>query len=177
MNPMLTVLLACLLPPVAEERTQAFQVAGKVKEVLVKPGDQVKVGQVLARLDDVLTVKQVELCRLEVDRHKRLVEAARAEYAVTKAICDRDNALFQKNVIPREERDISQFRMMKADTEVEKAKTSYEKAKVTLEMAQLELRYHTLTSDFDGTVTTLHKHAKESTEAHKSFITLRVSEK
>ena len=60
----------------------SFQVTGRVTEVLVRPGDLVKAGQVLARLD-TLTLQnsvrdataQLEQSRFDLDRAKRAAES------------------------------------------------------------------------------------------------------
>lgn len=60
----------------------SFQVAGRVTEVLVRPGELVKAGQVLARLD-TLTLQnsvrdataQLEQARFDLDRAKRAAES------------------------------------------------------------------------------------------------------
>jgi multidrug efflux pump subunit AcrA (membrane-fusion protein) len=177
MSPTLSLLFVCLLVQAPQERTQGFQVSGKIKDVLVKPGDTVKVGQVLARLDDSLIVKEVELQRQDWKRLSAAVQVAEAEYQVAKAIFERDDDLFKKKVIPKVERDISEVRMKKARAEADKAKADLEHMKTALEKAELELQLHNLTSDFDGTVSAIHKHKYENIEAHKTFITMTLPPK
>jgi len=60
----------------------SFQVAGRVTEVLVRPGDSVKAGQVLARLDTLIlqnnlrdATARLEQSRFELEKAKRSAEA------------------------------------------------------------------------------------------------------
>jgi RNA polymerase sigma factor (sigma-70 family) len=162
-------------PNKKEERILGFQVSGKIVEVLVKPGDRVKVGQVLAKLDSALIVTEVERCEADVERNKVTLQAAEQEFKVTEKIYLRDMQLFQQNAIPKQELDISQFRMEKTKLDVEAIKKgSLVMSEANLRKAKLELERHTLLSGFDGVVGVVHRHKGESIEAHNPFIIIRL---
>src|SRR4051812_31127194 len=62
----------------SEQRKLVFPAQGIVKEMLVKEGDEVKKGQLLAKLDD--EADQKELARLEIDaKSQARIEAAEAD--------------------------------------------------------------------------------------------------
>lgn len=102
----------------------AFRVEGKLREILVKEGDHVDKGQVLARLDP--TDYQIRL-----NERKASYETATANY-------DRAKELVGKGAISRAEHD--------------KIRADYFTAKSNLETAEQDLKYTSLTATFSGLV-------------------------
>lgn len=160
-----------------QERTQAFQVTGKITAVLVKPGDVVKTGQVLARLDDSLAVKEVELRKQDAEQQNLAVQVAEIDQQVAKGVFERSDELYKKKALSKTERDEDELRLTRARIEADRAKLALAIAKTALQKAELELRRHTLASDFNGVVTAVHKHHNESNAAHQAFLTVRVAGK
>ena len=90
--------------------TISSKIGGRITEVLVDQGDQVKAGQVLVRLDDAdfkrqveteqanITAKQAAIDRLQAERRRAeaTLELARHDF-------DRINRLVQRNVSSLEE--------------------------------------------------------------------------
>ena len=97
---------------------------GTVDEVLVREGQKVKKGDILARI--------------EAEDYRIAVERARAAYNLAKAEYDRDKAIFAKGVIPV--------------AELETNKTGMETAKADLDNAELQLSRCTITAPMDGIV-------------------------
>ena len=121
------------------ESALGFRVPGKIVARLVEVGQQVKKGQVLARLDP-------EDQKLSAEAAKQQLVAARSDYRQAKADLVRYKDLFDKGFISAAEYD--------------KRKTTYDTAAARLEQAtaQLELNrnqtaYTTLHADQDGVVT------------------------
>ena len=106
----------------------AFEMSGKITEVLVNDGDQVVAGQVIARLDtDTLEAQQVATMA-KLDQSKFLMSeldagprkeqiaaavadtaAAKSEYDNAKIRADRRKGLYRSNAIPIEEYEQSKF--------------------------------------------------------------------
>ncbi len=100
----------------------SFRVSGKVQKILVKEGDEVKKGQILAELDPTdfeITLK---------DR--------KASYATAKANYDRAKELVEKGAISRVDHD--------------NLRAKYHTAKASLEGAEQDLIYTKLKANFDG---------------------------
>ncbi len=106
----------------------SFRVDGKVQKVLVKEGDQVKKGQVLAELDPVDFNIQLK------DR--------KASYDTAKANYDRAKALVEKGAISRVDHDDIRAR--------------YHTAKANLSAAEQNLLYTKLKANFDGYIAKRH---------------------
>jgi membrane fusion protein, multidrug efflux system len=100
------------------------KISGTIEEILVREGQKVKKGDILARLDD-------EDYRIGVDRAKSAFELAKAEY-------ERDKAIYAKGVIPTAELDSNKTRM--------------ETARADYENAQLQLSRCIITSPMQGVV-------------------------
>ncbi len=106
----------------------SFRVDGKVQKVLVKEGDQVKKGQVLAELDPVDFNIQLK------DR--------KASYDTAKANYDRARELVEKGAISRVDHDDIRAR--------------YHTAKANLSAAEQDLLYTKLKANFDGYIAKRH---------------------
>lgn len=121
------------------ETVLAFRIAGKLEARLVKVGDRVRRGQVIARLD-------ANDYRLATRNLKAQLAAARAESEFTRADLARYRELLDQNII--------------APPEFDRRQTAYTAAKekvVALE-AQLEqtanqVRYSELAAERDGVIT------------------------
>ena len=102
----------------------SFKVSGELVKLLVKQGDQVSKGQVLAKLND----KDIKL---------ELTEAM-STYEKAKADFDRGVNLVERKVI--------------SEADFDKLKAQYASASTKLESARNNLTYTSLTASFDGVV-------------------------
>ena len=106
----------------------SFKVAGELVEVLVRQGDEVKKGQVLARLND----KDIKL---------KLAEA-QSSFDKSKADYDRGLNLIEKNVI--------------SNADMDKLKAQFSSASIYLESMKNNLAYTNLVASFDGVIARKH---------------------
>ncbi|MGY5449423.1 efflux RND transporter periplasmic adaptor subunit [Agarivorans sp. MS3-6] len=102
----------------------SFQVAGRLDEILVKPGQFVKAGQTLANLDPAM--------------YNQEHEVAKANYQLAKVLFDRSKQLVDKGVISRSDYD--------------KSKSEYAISKAALDKAEVNLTYTTLLAPYDGLI-------------------------
>jgi membrane fusion protein, multidrug efflux system len=93
---------------------------GTIEEVLVREGQKVKKGDILARIDD-------DDYRIAVDRAKSAYELAKAEY-------ERDKAIYAKGVIPTAELDTNKTRMDTARADYANAQLQLSRCVVTAPM-------------------------------------------
>ncbi|PMS31754.1 RND family efflux transporter MFP subunit [Trinickia symbiotica] len=117
----------------------SFRVAGKIVDRLVRLGDSVKAGQVVARLDAADARKNVASAQAQLD-------AAEHRLVYAKQQLDRDRAQAQENLI--------------APTQWEQTQDAYasalaqrDSARAQLALAADQLAYTTLTADHAGVVT------------------------
>jgi len=114
---------------IAENKADiAFRVSGKLKELMVKEGEKVKKGQVIARLDQ--TDFKIEL------------EDKQANYDTSKANFTRSATLLEPGHISQREFD--------------EIKATYSTADAHLRAARQNLIYTELKAPFDGSITKIH---------------------
>jgi membrane fusion protein, multidrug efflux system len=146
------------------ETALGFRVPGKIVARLVEVGQQVKTGQVLARLDP-------EDQKLSAEAAKQQLMAARSDFQQAKADLVRYKELVDKGFI--------------SAAEFDRRKTTYQTAAARLEQAtaQLELNrnqteYTTLRADHDGVVTAVQAEVGQVVSAGQAVVkTARLDEK
>ena len=106
----------------------SFRVSGKVQKILVKEGDEVKKGQVLAELDPI-------------DFNIRLKDR-KASYDTAKANFDRAKELVDKGAISRVDHD--------------EIRAKYHTAKANLDEAEQDMLYTKLKANFGGIIAKRH---------------------
>ena len=100
------------------------KIAGSIEEVLVREGDTVKEGDVIARMED--------------DDYRIALERAKAAFKLAKADFERDKSVYAKGVIPTAELDARE--------------TSMQTAKADLDNAQLMFERCTIKAPIDGVI-------------------------
>ncbi|MBM4131042.1 efflux RND transporter periplasmic adaptor subunit, partial [bacterium] len=114
------------------------QVSGIVDEVLVDFNDQVKAGQVVARIDKTLLIAAVQSSRAQLERAEAEQRHAEREHV-------RLSELHQQDMISDSEFNTAQYNL-------EASRASVKSAKVDLERAERNLGYATITAPIDGIV-------------------------
>lgn len=131
---------------IAENRVDlAFRVAGKLKELLIKEGDQVTKGQVIARLD------QTDF-KIELEDKKANFEKAKANFT-------RSAKLLEPGHISQREFD--------------EIKANYSTAEAHMKAARQNLIYTELKAPFDGSITKIYVDNFEEVMAKGKVATLQ----
>jgi len=92
------------------------KIAGSIEEVLVKEGDSVEEGDIIARI--------------ESDDYSITLNRAEAAYKLAKADFERDKAVYAKGVIPTAELDARETGMQTAKADLDNAKLLYERCTI-----------------------------------------------
>ncbi len=153
--------LATIKPKVTADI--APRLTGHLLEVLVREGDQVRKGQLLAMLDD--RVERDKVSGLESE-----VAAARTAFETQEGIFRRDERLFQAKAISREALDRS-----KSARDAARAKLiSLGKA---LSSARTDLSYTRLLAPFDGVITARYQDPGDLAVPGKPVVSMEEPEK
>lgn len=128
----------------SDKTTLSFRLSGEVENILVKSGDLVEKGQLLAELDD-------NDYRLEVDDAQALFNIANSKYR-------RSAKLLKNGYIAQ-----SQFDELKAELRIAKAR---------LDIAKLNLSFAQLKSPFDGIISFVNVEAFENVLMGQSVVHL-----
>ncbi len=114
------------------------QVSGIIDEIYADYNDQVKAGQVIARIDATLLANAVAAAEAQLARGQAELRRALAEY-------ERYDELHSRELVSD-----SEYNAMRYDLDV--ARASVKSAEVDLARANQNLEYATITSPIDGTV-------------------------
>jgi RND family efflux transporter MFP subunit len=160
----------CVSRP-SEMRELGFSTRGKVGEVVVKPGDAVKAGDLLIRLEDAVQRHVVAAATIQAaddsqvrlsekglayrETELKLLEAARAEDGATEARL-------------RE----AQFRTEQAKLELASATTTFRLNGVTLDREKARLDEMAIKSPITGTVLDIRKHEGETVDEGTAALTV-----
>lgn len=133
----------------AEQVPMAFRVTGEIREVLIRAGDKVKQGQLLAKLDD--------------NKAKQAVNDAKAQYSLALKQYQRGKELNVREMVSQSELD-----ELLANKELTFA--SYQSAKN-------QLSYTRLVAPFNGKVLDVNKEVFERTAAGEPILNLYQNDK
>ncbi|MEK6711627.1 MAG: efflux RND transporter periplasmic adaptor subunit [Nitrospinota bacterium] len=126
------------LYPVSEVKLMS-QAEGQVLEILVREGDQVNQGQLLARLDD--RVRQIELALARAE-----LEAERAKQEEAEAIYKSREPLFKTGVVSQQE-------WIRVLTGAHRAAADVERMRQRVNLLRVQLEYFEIRSPIGGVVT------------------------
>ena len=142
--------IATLTRP-SNEVTLAFVRSGKVSRMLVKEGDRVKKGQLLAHLDDAAEQVQVEQLRAEAEDRVR-VKAAEAQLAQKQVDLMKLEEAFSKKAVSKWDVEHARLEVVMRELSLELAKFERVQAGRKYEEAKIQLTRMRLESPIDGRV-------------------------
>lgn len=108
----------------SEQAILSFRVPGEISEILVRPGDKVKAGDVLATIDPAV--------------YDQSLEISKAQFALSNALFGRSEQLVKKGFVSRNDFD--------------QAKSDLATAQAALDRASNDLSYTQLIAPYDGTI-------------------------
>lgn len=162
------VVRECLLTVKSKEDVPT-QRDGVIVKILVKEGDEVKAGQVLAQLDDRLAAAEAKSKKAKVTSSEAKLGAARKtkEEAIKRA--DISKGLFNIKAIAYDQFRLDELTRDKYIAEEISAEQDVVSAKLEHEQSEIVLQYYEIRSDIPGVVKTI---IKQPGEAVKNLDTL-----
>jgi RND family efflux transporter MFP subunit len=141
-----------------DEANLAFRLAGKIVDRYVNPGDHVKAGQVIARLD------------AEIEHSQKV--AAEADVTAAQAVVDQTAALEKRMADLLSEKAVSKTEYENAERQKKTAVAQLNAAKAKLAVAEEQLGYTTLKADADGVITAKNAEPGEVVRAGQPIVAL-----
>ncbi|MCI0464018.1 MAG: efflux RND transporter periplasmic adaptor subunit, partial [Gemmataceae bacterium] len=145
----------------AQEQEVSSQVEGTLREVLADLGQQVRAGQVLARLDERLLQPQVELLHIKAASDASCL-SAQAQLDDIEAKIQVAQRLLARRAFAASELEALLYQRGRARAELTKAREDQETARKELDRARQALEFHQVRSSLAGEVTRVHKRVGES---------------
>lgn len=151
-------------PGKIEPKTQvkvSADIPGKVTQLLVKEGDQVRRGQLMLQLDDTQYRAEFGQARAALATASARAGDAEAALKVVASNHTRQRALFEKNLLSQAEWDQASRTFEVATTAVTTAREEVARSHAALDGAQDHLRKCRFEAPFDGVVSALNVEAGE----------------
>jgi HlyD family secretion protein len=130
-------------------------VMGRVVSLRVKEGDRVITGQVLASLDPVRAVSDVEASQSAVRALGEDLKAAEARLVEAKLTADRNSGLVEQGLLPKAQGDSSRAALDALKAQIDAIKNRIDQASAQLRGARDVLSKTSVVAPMDGIVTRL----------------------
>lgn len=127
---------------------------GRLRELRVEEGDQLKMGEVIGILENEDVVALVREQEAALNALQAQVRAAQAEFDDAKLHFERMVRLEKEHVVTAAEKDQAIARYKRANADVQSAVANAELGQARVEKAKVELSYTYIVAPFDGTVLT-----------------------
>ena len=154
--------LDCVIDPYKTVELSS-SVQGVLEEVLVKRGDTVKKGQVLARLKSGVERAGVVLARARA-KSMTEIKVNRERHELSKRALKRTEELYRKKLVPPKDHDEAFTTVVVTELEVLLAKESHHIAQLELKRAEEILKLRSIVSPIDGVVVERYKSPGEFIE-------------
>ncbi|WP_194944974.1 efflux RND transporter periplasmic adaptor subunit [Shewanella sp. TC10] len=129
----------------SEKAALSFRVSGEIAEILVRPGDSVEPGDILATLDS--------------DIYQQHLAVAQAQYELAKVLFERNESLVEQGVVSRNDYD--------------QAKSDYTIAQAALDKAKTDVTYTKLRAPYQGVISKRNKREFEFVQAQEEVMGIR----
>lgn len=157
----------------SEESSLAFPGPGVISKVLVKPGDTVKTGDVVASQDDRVEVAQLAAAQAEATTLDTEIQAYIAQADLAKVKLKRTEALYAdllKQGSTNTEIDEARVEVRVADIRVELTRKQKKEKDLATALQQVKVDQKKLVSPVDGVVAMVDVHPGEGTDLTKSVL-------
>ena len=131
----------------------ASQLMGTITAVNVREGDAVKLGQVLATIDDAQPRAAVDQAQAALSAADHELAAAESELALAQTTFNRLQTLYEKKSLSPQEYDEGRTRLQSAGARRDTARAARAQSAAALDQARTRLDYTRVRAPFDGVVT------------------------
>ncbi len=128
------------------------QVSGKIAKLYVDYNSQVKVGQLMAEIDQDIQKAKVDSNLANYNSALASLEQAKATLQNTERSHARTQDLFKRALVSIEAKETAEAELISARVGVQTAEARVQQAKSTLDQSRVDLSYCIIRSPIDGTV-------------------------
>jgi RND family efflux transporter MFP subunit len=135
------------------EATVSSKITGRLADVLIEEGEQVKEGQVLARLDGADEQAQVQLAQAQLTAAKAQVGSLAAQLQQAKRDQDRQEALNRKHLTTTQAVDDARTQVKTLTAQLQAQREQIGVAEAQLRIAQINYDNTIIRAPFSGVIT------------------------
>lgn len=130
----------------------AARSAGPLVEVSAEVGDRVRRGEVLARVDAADERERIEQAQANLEMARATLAQRQAALGIADTTTERTSALFEQNLVPRQQLDAIEAERAGARAAVDVAAAQVAQARAALSAAEVALEQTRIVAPFDGVV-------------------------
>jgi RND family efflux transporter MFP subunit len=134
------------------QATVSAKITGKVTEVLIEEGMRVKVGDVLARLDDSEARAQLALAEAQLDAARSQIAAIRTQLTQAERDYTRQQGLAERQIISAQDLDAALAQRDTLRARLASAEEQIKVARESVAVARVQLDNTVIRAPFDGVV-------------------------
>ncbi|HWE93996.1 MAG TPA: efflux RND transporter periplasmic adaptor subunit [Tepidisphaeraceae bacterium] len=145
----------------SEQRGLNFNIPGVVAKVLVKEGDHVKAGDLIAQEDDSVDQAEWLSKQAEAETSKLQIEAAKADCENKKVELARNQAMYAKKVVGKSELEKAQLDVVIDEIRIRLAEQETKQKELEAKAQEAKTAQRKLYSTIDGIVQKINVHEGE----------------
>lgn len=148
------------------------QVSGQVKKMYVELGDQVKKGQLIARIDSVRQENELKTAEASIKNQQAQLTVKQANLAKVEAEYQRQQAMYAQDATSKSELESALASFKTAQAEITAINAQIEQSRLTLATAKEDLGYTQIIAPMDGTIVAIVTEEGQTVNANQSAPTI-----
>ncbi|MGI1794937.1 MacA family efflux pump subunit [Acinetobacter variabilis] len=148
------------------------QVSGQVKKMYVQLGDQVKQGQLIARIDSVRQENDLKTAEASIKNQMAQLAVKQANLAKVEAEYKRQQAMYVQDATSRSELESALASYKTAQADITAINAQIEQSRLTLATAKEDLGYTQIVAPMDGTIVAIVTEEGQTVNANQSAPTI-----
>ena len=131
------------------------QVSGQIKKMHVKIGDVVKEGDLIAEIDNVTQVNEVNTRKAQLQTYQAQLESAQVALKIAQRKYSRYKSLASADAVSKEEFDATEDSLATNRAKIKELQSSIRQTQIAINTAEKDLGYTRITAPSAGTVVSL----------------------
>ena len=148
------------------------RVSGKVEKILVKLGQKVKKGELIAELDSITPENTLNSAQAQLAAYKAQLVAAQTAYRVANSNFQRIAKLYKRKASSLDDYENAQNNLDSAKANVEQIQAQIKQSEIEVNTAATNLNYTKITSPIDGTVISIPVSVGQTVNANQTTPTI-----
>ena len=148
------------------------QVSGQVRKMYVELGDQVKQGQLIARIDSVRQENDLKTAEASIKNQMAQLAVRQANLAKVEAEYNRQKAMYAQDATSRSELESAFANYKTAQADISAINAQIEQSRLTLATAKEDLGYTQIVAPMDGTIVAIVTEEGQTVNANQSAPTI-----